>query len=99
MKGVMWLRKGGYAPLVVGGGDVDPGIYGIGEHLFRRERNEEGRQRVRVLDRRVEPPVVLPRRKDHRHPVMDRSQDGVRSCRQDCAGFDGTLVRAFPPVP
>ena len=95
----VWLRKGGDAPLVIGGGGVDPGTYGKGEHLFRRERNEEGRQRARILERRVEPPVVLPRGKDHRHPVVDRGQDGVRSGRQDSARFDDILARAFPPVP
>ena len=45
------LRKRGYAPHVVGGGGVDPGAYGEGNHILRRERNEKGRQRVRVLER------------------------------------------------
>ena len=95
----VWLREGSYASLVVDRGSVDPGTHGKGEHFFRRERNEKGHQGVRFLERWVEPPGVLPRRKDHRHPVVDRGQDGVSGSRQNCARFDDTLVRALPSVP
>src|SRR5512146_499676 len=93
------LRKGGDAPLVVDGGGIDAGTDGDGEHAFRRIRDEKGRQRIRVLERRVEPPGVFPPRKDHRHPVVDRDQDGIRVGRQDRARLDAACARAFPSVP
>ena len=68
---------------------------GIGLEPLVRARPQE---RLAVRLRRIEPPVIVGRVEDHRHPVVDRRGDGVRLRGHDRARLDGPLGPA-PRLP
>ncbi len=57
-------------------------------------RTEEGLEAIHLLDGRVEPEAVVLGGQDHRHPVVQGTEQVVRGGRQDRARVDG---RPVPP--
>ena len=53
---------------------------------------------ARILVRRIQPLVEVPRSENHGHPVMDPRHQGVRFGRDDGAGLHRPVSR-LPEVP
>ncbi len=84
---------------VVVGRVVHPGADRVGCHRLSRIRAQEGLEAIHLLDGRVEPEVVVRGRQDHRHPVMQGTEQVVGASREDGEGVNCLPLGSLPVLP
>jgi hypothetical protein len=78
---------------------VHHGAHRVRFHLVGRVRRQQLRQQIRVLELGVEPLLVVLRREDHRHPVVNGSNKLVRFSSDDRERLHLGTARRCPCVP